>query len=1197
MYFKRIDLAGFKSFADRTVIHLEPGMTGIVGPNGCGKSNILDALRWTLGEQRAKTLRGSHMLDIIFAGSENRQAMGMSEVSVTFDNSDSRLPVDFSEVQITRRLYRSGESEYLMNKTPCRLRDIQELFMDTGIGTNAYSLIGQGQISMVLSSKPEDRRFLFEEAAGIIKYKARKRVAIRKLDSAEQNLLRLGDIIAEVQRQMRSLKRQVNAAIRYRTMKEELQDLEIRAIYTRYAALRADLAQLRSQFAKAQDTYEKAMAQHSQFEARNEELALNRIEVERVLEARRDSVAEIDSEMEKIERQIALLRQQIQFLGEQQERARQEHETHLKRAEEIAAQLVCTGEATQAVRQEIEQGDGAIEAKQAEASQAQEHVASTEERLEAIRARALASMNDRARTQTELETLAATIANADGQLESIYARQATQHERSETLTEELKTARETESARLAALELIVQERTQASGGHAEKSEQLRTLSDEWQSVRERKSSQEARLTSLRELRDSYEGFATGVRAVMAAKRENVPEVRGVIGPIGDLLSADKAHERAIEAALGGSVNNVVVDEAESAKSAIELLKRQRAGRVTFLPLDTIRVGHRDDTHEIDGEAGLIGRAIDYVTYDAHIAKAVQHILYNTAIVETLDDAIRIARTARRFPRMVTLEGEYVAPSGAVTGGQTASRGRGLLGRSAEIAELEERVAEAEALIEGLAGRGETLRKEIEELAQRVNDLEGRERACQTELNELGMGIARASTELDNLTRTLQQMKEEIESIETGRKGLEEQRTQALARADSMDSDDAQLQREQAAAQDAAAQARQALSARGSELADLRVALAELTQRVEESERNLAREEREREEALRIAEQRTQQAAQFKENEGGLTEEIAAHIERAKALSETKDEAHAKVVEAQNKQQGLGRESEGLTKSLRESNEEARAAQTEVHQLEIQLRHDEDQVGFLEDRAQTEYHVALGSLDAGKVGEDEHDDDTREQMVADLRMRIERMGTVNMMAIEEYDALEQRNDFLVTQDTDLTKARETLLGIVARIDVTIREMFLETFNAVADSFRVFFRRLFNGGQARIYLLDESDPLESGIEIEARPPGKKPQSIGLLSGGEAAMTAIALLFAIFKAKPSPFCVLDEVDAPLDDANIGRFLELVEEFKRESQFIIITHNKQTMAKANVLYGVTMQERGVSQLVSVRFDEAPEPEQEPAA
>ncbi|NIA14829.1 MAG: chromosome segregation protein SMC [Nitrospiraceae bacterium] len=1197
MYFKQLDLAGFKSFADRTVVRLEPGMTGIVGPNGCGKSNILDALRWALGEQRAKTLRGSHMLDVIFNGSENRQPMGMSEVSVTFDNSDSRLPVDFSEVQVTRRLYRSGESEYLLNRTPCRLRDIQELFMDTGIGTNAYSLIGQGQISMVLSSKPEDRRFLFEEAAGIIKYKSRKRVAIRKLDGAEQNLLRLGDIIAEVQRQMRSLKRQVNAAIRYREMKEQLQDLEIRAIYTKYAALRAELAGLRSQFAKAQDAYEKAMAENSRFEARNEELALNRIEVERILEARRDDVAEIDSEMEKIERQIALLRQQIQFLKEQQEQARQEHEAHLRRAEEIEAQIGRTGEATQAVRQEIEQGNAAIEAKQAEVSEAQEHVAATEERLEAIRARVVASMNDRARTQTELETLAATIQNADGQLESIYARQETQHQRNEELTGELEAARESESERLTALEQIVEERNLAAASHKEKTEQLRTLSDEWQSVRERKSSQEARLTSLRELRDSYEGFATGVRAVMAAKRENVPEVRGVIGPIGDLLSADKAHECAIEAALGGSVNNIVVEQAESAKSAIALLKRQRAGRVTFLPLDTIRVGRRDETHEIRGERGVIGRAIDYVTYDAHIEKAVEHILYNTAIVETLDDAIRIARTARRFPRMVTLEGEYVAPSGAVTGGQTKSRGRGLLGRSAEIAELEERVAEAEALIKDLAGRGETLTKEIEELAQRVNDLEGRERTCRAELNELGVAIARSSTELDNLTRALQQMKEEVESIEAKRKSLEEQRAQALTRADSMDNDDAELQREQAAAQDAAAQARQALSARGSELADLRVARAELTQRVEESERNLVREQREREEALRTAEQRTQQAAQFKENEGGLNEEIAAHIERAKALSETKDEAHEKVVEAQNSQQELSRESEGLTKSLRESNDQARAAQAEVHQLEIRLRHDEDQVEFLEERVQTEYHVALGSLDAEKVGEDDHDDATRERMVADLRTRLERMGTVNMMAIEEYEALEQRNDFLVAQDEDLRKARETLLGIVARIDVTIREMFIETFEAVADNFRVFFRRLFSGGQARIYLLDESDPLESGIEIEARPPGKKPQSISLLSGGEAAMTAIALLFAIFKAKPSPFCVLDEVDAPLDDANIGRFLDLVEEFKSESQFIIITHNKQTMAKASVLYGVTMQEPGVSQMVSVRFDEAPERDQEPAA
>lgn len=1190
MYFKQLEMCGFKSFADRTVVRLEPGVTAVVGPNGCGKSNILDALRWSLGEQRARELRGTHMMDIIFNGSENRQPMGMAEVSVTFDNSESKLPVDFAEVQVTRRLYRSGESEYFINKAPCRLRDIHELFMDTGIGTAAYSIIGQGQIDLVLSSKPEDRRFLFEEAAGIIKYKARKRVAMRKMETADQNLLRLSDIIAEVQRQMRSLKRQVNAAIRYREMKEALRDLEIRFVWTKYTGLQEQIGSLKQTFADAQDTYEKSLAESTRLDARAEELAFQRLELERVLEARRGDVYEIDGEMEKTERQIALFRQQIEFLKEQQQQALRDHEELQERAAAIQAQIALSGEAVQTAQAEIESCNEEIARKQEEHEHTRALVAEAESRLEAVRARTVETMNDRAKMQTELETLSVNIRNIDSQLTAIYDRQNTLHSRHEEVVTRLQELRTSHSNTQGAADETAATRAKTAAERADKAQQLRTLHDTWQTVREAKSSHEARLGSLRELRDSYEGFATGVRAVMMAKQKKQPEAQGVIGPVGDLLSTQKTYERAIEAALGGNINNVVVENAEAAKSAIAFLKRERAGRVTFLPLDTIRSSQNDDTGSLLGRPGVVGLAIAYVSFDPHVKKAMDYLFHNTVIVETLDDAIRIARSESRFPRMVTLDGEYVSPAGAVTGGQTQSESRGLIGRSAEIAELEQRVAEADERIKELAAQGEALTDDMRGLSAQLDDLEKQEKAFRDELNDLGVQIARFSTELENLTQSNDQFKEQCAALEAERQALEEQRKEALARADSMEQDDAALERERAEAQDAVLRARQALSARAEDLANLRVRFAELTQRVEEGARNQQREQREYEETLQNAARRLEQNEQFKENEAGLNNEIALQLERVKALSEGKEEARKKVVAAQEQMQTLLQEADAATKSTREIHEQVRASQADMHRLEIELRHNEDQLQFLTERVLTEYHVALASLDAEQIGTDEHDDETREAMVTDLREKLDRMGQVNLMAIEEYEALEKRNAFLVSQEEDLRKARETLLGIVARIDSTIREMFLQTFNDVSENFRVFFRRLFNGGQARVYLLDESDPLECGIEIEARPPGKKPQSISLLSGGEQAMTAISLLFAIFKAKPSPFCVLDEVDAPLDDANIGRFLALVDEFKAESQFIIITHNKQTMAKANVMHGVTMQERGVSQLVSVRFDEAPE-------
>ncbi len=1190
MYFKQLELTGFKSFADRTVLQLEPGITAIVGPNGCGKSNILDAIRWVLGEQSAKELRGSHMQDVIFSGSETRHPTGMAEVSITFDNADGRLPVDFSEVQVTRRVYRSGESEYLINKAPCRLRDIHEMFMDTGIGTSAYSMVSQGKMDLVLSSKPDDRRYLFEEAAGIIKYKSRKKVAMRKLESADQNLLRLGDIVAEVERQMRSLKRQVNAAIRYRELSDQLRDLEIRAAFLKYTTLTARVAELKTKFHDAGQRFEKLNTETSRLEARYEELGLQRLEVDRVLTARRESVHNVSTEMEKLERQLALLRQQVEFSKEQQQQALREHESYKERAANLENQIVETRERGTGVQSEAEKVREALTEKEVEHLRRTDRLAEAESRLEALRAQAVERVNTRARAQTEVETLGVSISNIDGQLQAIYERLEGENSRRDGLLARHGELQTQEAEKQRALEEVQGKRTQGIEDQAEKMRRLKVVNEHWQNARELKSSSEARLKSLRELRDAYEGFAYGVRAVMQAKKNQLAEVPGIIGPAGDLISTEKTYERAIEAALGGSINNIVVETAEDAKAAINFLKRNQAGRVTFLPLDTLRGGGRDDSRTLRGP-GVVGPAIDVVQFDGHLRKAVEYLLHSTVIVETLDDAIRLTRENRYCPRLVTLDGEVVSSAGAVTGGRTKNESRGMLGRSAEIAELEEKVAKAEAEVARLAEQGQKLNHEIQRLIQEVQDLEKAENGLKRELSELGVQIARHAADLENLSGSTAALTHQRDELSTRRAELESRRAEALARADSLEVDDEALQRATAEAQEEAARARQELSVCAGELTELRVAMAALAQQIEQSGRDAERESREHAEALREAERRLEVHAQLEEQQARLKEEIALQLERSKALNETKGEAAEKVVEAENQRNALLDETEKLEKRLRELRELTRNAQSEVHQLEMSLRHDEDSIAFFQELIQTEYHIELSSLTAEQVGTDEHPDDVREKMVEDLRKQIQRMGPVNLTAIEEYDELEKRHEFLVAQSNDLQQARQTLLDVIARSDKKIREMFMETFNAVAENFRRFFRTLFNGGQARVYLLNEDDPLESGIEIEARPPGKKPQSISLLSGGESALTAVALLFAIFKAKPSPFCVLDEVDAPLDDANIGRFLGLLKEFASESQFVVITHSKQTMARADVLYGVTQQERGISQLVGVRISDANEP------
>jgi chromosome segregation protein len=796
-------------------------------------------------------------------------------------------------------------------------------------------------------------------------------------------------------------------------------------------------------------------------------------------------------------------------------------------------------------------------------------------------------MSNQARTQTEIESLTASVDNVEAQLTEARQRLHSLSEQRDKQVGTLEQIQQEEAQRRATLAEVEEKRLQATSEREAKAGELRAIQEEWRGLREKNSSLEARLASLRELRETYEGFAAGVRAIMRAKADGVAEAAGVIGPIGDLVSVEKQYERAIEAALGGSINNVVVDNGEAAKASIQFLKHHAAGRVTFLPLDMIRGGRREDTASWSDQPGIIGAAIDFVEYEARLEKAVEYLFHDTVLVQTLDDAIRIARSLPKYPRLVTLDGEVVSPSGTVTGGRVRHESRGLLGRSTEIEELERKIEAVSADIARSSHSQQELNAVLNELAERLKNLEEQESSLHTELNDMGVAVARHTTELENLAETSRALTARREALSAERDRLEQRRRDAATRADDLATDEQAIQQQMAEAQQTASRARESLSICADELADLRVRQAGLDQSAEEVERDKHRLERDLHEALAEADRREKLVAQLQQEQTDHENKIALSLERSRALSEDKEQARAKVVEAENQRQRLLEEGDATDTQLREVRTRGSELQSNLHQLELDLRQSEDRVGFFQERIASEYSVALSTLTADDVGTDEHDEDSRNEMVAQLRTRLQRMGEVNLTAIEEYEELEKRDEFLVAQSDDLRQAREHLLGVIERSDRKIRDMFMDTFRRVEETFHTYFRQLFNGGQARIYLLDEDDPLESGIEIEARPPGKKLQSISLLSGGESALTAIALLFSIFKAKPSPFCVLDEVDAPLDDANIGRFLSLLEEFADNSQFVIITHNKQTMTRAQVLYGITMQERGVSQLVSVRLDE----------
>lgn len=1188
MYFKRINLHGFKSFADPTFINLDQGVTAIVGPNGCGKSNILDALRWALGEQSAKELRGSHMQDVIFNGSGGRPATGMAEVSLTFDNADGQLPVDFNEVEVTRRVYRSGESEYFLNKTSCRLRDIHELFMDTGIGTNAYSLIGQGKVDLVLSTKPEDRRYLLEEAAGIIKYKTRKRMAMRKLESAEQNMLRLNDIIAEVDRQMRSLKRQVNAAIRHRELTTELRSLEIRNAWLKYNELSGQVTDLKDRLTRSVDQYHELETKTTRQEAELESVNLKRVETDRLLAQRREKEYSVDSEMERLENQVALFKKEIEFARQRGAEAVAEKERLQSQSESMNMESGASAEQVAVREKEVDEVRGALSGWQRELDQVRQVLADREKHIEQLRGLTLESVNTRNRAQTELETVGVSISNLDSQLGAIAGQLDGLKGRLGETEARLLQVRAEEQQIQAQLTGTVSKREAAQKDRRKIEEETVALNGKWQEQREQRSSWEARLGSLIELRDSYEGFAVGVRAVMMAKQKEFPGMQGIIGPVGDVISTDKQYEYAIEAALGGNINNVIVETADAAKAAISFLKENRAGRVTFLPLDTIRPGRLEDDTNLRGKRGVVGLAVEYVQCEPRLLPAIQYLLYNTLIVETIDDAIRIARQEDRFPRLVTLEGEVVTPAGAVTGGRTQRESHGLLGRTAEIEDLETRVKQVKQAIDQMVVRSKDLAGQSSSLTQAIKAFEGEEQQLRRQLGELGMAAARHAAEAESQRAALEQAVQSCTALEQRKSELGEKLEAARSRVGGMENDDETLRQKLEAEQQEAARQREELSRLSAAVADQRVRESEAARALEELKRDYERSCRGSRDMRDQANKQQQLADEMENRARAFEKQIEEVLAHSADLSKSRDTVHEEVLKTQREQQFLAESSEKLTQQLKESRAKTDGAQRDVHKIELECSQKEDRMQFFQERIAAEYGLALASLTEEQVGSDEFDERERDTMIEERRQALQRLGSVNLGAIEEYDALEKRAKFLKTQNDDLVKARDTLLGVVKRIDSTTEDMFLATFAAISENFKNHFRRLFNGGQARLFLLDEANPLESGIEIEARPPGKKPQTIKLLSGGEQAMTAIALLFSIFVAKPSPFCVLDEVDAPLDDANIGRFLSLVEEFTAKSQFIMITHSKQTMSRANAIFGVTQQEAGVSQLVSVRLDEA---------
>jgi len=1178
MRLESVEIVGFKSFCDRQELSFRGGVTGIVGPNGCGKSNISDAISWVLGEQSVKSLRGASMEDVIFAGSQSRQPLAMAEVNLKVSGLNGNSPDGSPECLVTRRLYRNGESEYLMNGTVCRLRDIHELFMDTGLGSKAYSIIEQGKIGLILSTKPADRRALIEEAAGITKYRVRRRQTSLKLEAAQQNLLRVNDIVHEVEKQLESLKRQASKARRYRVVREEMQGVECLVFGRRFLELRDQARSLDDRLG-AEGARESAAAlalgaEEAQIEARRQSL----YEEESRLEEVRSRLNELTLAVDRHQGKSGYAKQQIAEAEARSEEARREAaelETRVaplaemrqtRQAEE--ARLREEASRAEAEQQSAEAGVQEASRRQAEAEAAQDR---GREAQVALMSRAASLENARAsvsgnaeRAGADLLKLAAEHAELERELARVQG------------TREAARARGDEAQSL--LGGLVHERDDAAARAEEARGRAETLTREADVLQSERDSLSGRLASLEEMVATHSAFDEGVRAVLGQ-----PEGLEVHGVVADALETDSVSERAVEGFLGDRLQALLVPDASHALRGIRYLQESGAGRGTFLPLASARTRSdcgplRDIAREEPAVKGLLSEL--YRVTGPH-ADRIRASLPDALVVESLEDALRIVE--RHGPvACATLAGETLRGS-LVEGGRGV---KGLLAPRREIREgtvrheeVERGLAAARAAAAEEAGRAEAAAAEARAREERIHDAE-------KDLVAIRHEIATAEEEQSRLGR-------KASILQTERKQAEEEQGAAAVRLAEVelalrgvDAEREEGSRKLAERGAAVAEARAGADAAQARLAETRTRRAALRERLVAAEnegRRLQADEVELVQRIEAARARGQEALARRES---LRAELAESEQQLTQVLAARDGVTGEAARAEDRVREVRGELEGREQGLKERRREREMLRDALGDLEVQKARNGSDL----DHLARECHQAVGRT-AAEAAEALTDEDkagelaTLEARVQELRDKLERMGAVNVLAVEQAQEFEERHTFLTAQRQDLLDSIAELDQAIKKIDKASRERFQEAFQVINQHFGEVFRQLFGGGTAGLSLIDEEDLLESGIDVMAQPPGKRLQSVMLLSGGEKALTAIALLFAIFQYKPSPFCILDEVDAPLDDANIGRFVRMLEGLKEQTQFVLITHSRKTMEIADQLYGVTMEEPGVSKLVSVRF------------
>jgi chromosome segregation protein len=1179
MYLKSIEVHGFKSFANKITFKFHNGITGIVGPNGSGKSNVADAVRWVLGEQRIKQLRGVSMQDVIFSGTEMRKPLGYAYVAITLDNSDHQLAIDYDEVTVSRRLYRSGESEYMLNGTACRLKDVNELFYDTGIGKEGYSIIGQGQIDKILSGKPEERRELFDEAAGIVKFKRRKYAAQKKLEDEKQNLLRVNDILAELEKQTGPLEKQAEKARIYLRKKEELKTLDVNVFLLENVRVREQLVEVEGKLNIAtgdlQDTtdkYESIKEEYERIQGRIEWL-------DQEIETARATLTDTGVMRSKLEGEINVLKEQIH--------SAQGNEEHLQnRIHSISEQLAERDKERDAIFADKKEIDDKLLSLEEERAQARELLGKTQREIEELnnniesgKNTIIDALNNRAtiksklgRFDTMLEQVNIRKAELNSRLLRAKSDEAEQTETIKKLEEEFETITSTIQKLTEEQELIDERLSGVREELAGKDQKLRDTQILYHQ-------QKSKLEALSNLTERYEGYGGSVKAVMEQKDKE----KGIIGVVADIIKVDAKYETAIETALGGNIQNIVTEDEETAKRMIGYLKKARAGRATFLPLTSITHPQEFKNPDALKEKGVLGMADALVKVDKKYQNVAKAMLGRIVVVDHVDNAVKIARKFDYGIRMVTLEGELLVPGGAISGGAFKNNSN-LLGRRREMEELEKKVKQYLLDIDNILNDIEETKKGRNKMRLELEDIKGQIQRKFIEQNTARMNVMQAEEKKSETAEGFDTLKNEEQDIETQMKEIQLGKDEAAAELADSENLEKNVEEQIAGFQTQLETKRAQESVQSSQVSEWDVEVEKMRQNADFQRQNLERVEGER--ARYMAElNEVKEGLHLGKEEVERKRENILEIEKTIAASHTaQSDAEQKLKDDIKTKEELSGRQKNFFASREELSERMAALDKEVYRLGSQKERMEESIESQINYMWDEYEITLSDAENLK-NEEMNDLPAMKRGISGLKDEIRKLGDVNVNAIEDYRNLMERYTFLKTQHDDLVEAEKTLLNIIEELDTSMRKQFNEKFEQINREFDKVFKELFGGGKGTLELIEDEDVLEAGIRVIAQPPGKKLVNMMQMSGGEKSLTAICLLFAIQNLKPSPFCLLDEIEAALDESNVTRFAKYLHKLTKNTQFIVITHRRGTMEKADRLYGITMQEKGISTLVSVNL------------